>query len=104
MKKKIGFLLALILLIVGAFGQARLASATGDVGGQVQNDGEITFYEESTVQSTVASSELPSTGGKLPQTGETIRNYSLIGGGILLALLLVILYRRKKDKEKGGAA
>ncbi|MHC5250221.1 LPXTG cell wall anchor domain-containing protein [Enterococcus sp. LJL90] len=86
-----------------------------NAGGQVVNDGEITFYDESTPSSTSeptstslsaatpissSSGTLPSTGGgKLPQTGETIRNFSFMGGGVLLVVLSFLLYRRKKDKE-----
>lgn len=110
MKKKIIALLGLLVLGVGIFGNSVLANA----GGQVANDGQITFYEEtvassSTVTSSTSSSTtattssstgtLPSTGGKLPKTGETIRNVSFLGAGLLLAVLLILLYRKRKDKE-----
>ncbi|MHC5374202.1 LPXTG cell wall anchor domain-containing protein [Enterococcus sp. LJL120] len=112
MKKKIMTLLLLLVLGIGSFGYNVVGQATANGGGQVVNDGQITFYDESTTPSTSSSIStsssssgvLPDTqgGGKLPQTGETIRNFSLLGGALLLAVLLFLLYRRKKEKE-GGA-
>ncbi|MHC5372254.1 LPXTG cell wall anchor domain-containing protein [Enterococcus sp. LJL120] len=110
MKKKIKVLLLLWVIGIGSFGGALLVGA--NAGGQVVNDGEITFYEESTTSSTSSTSSsssstssssndtLPNTqgGGKLPQTGETIRNVSVLGGVLLLVVLLILLYRRKKKE------
>ncbi|MHC5373976.1 LPXTG cell wall anchor domain-containing protein [Enterococcus sp. LJL120] len=108
------------MMLVGVVGSVGEVYAAGDAGGQVQNDSQITFYEETTdsttSSSTIESSSttessstvLPDTsdtpGGKLPQTGEVIRNYSLIGGTLLLVLLLFLFYRKKKDNEKEGEA
>ncbi|MHC5247440.1 LPXTG cell wall anchor domain-containing protein [Enterococcus sp. LJL120] len=100
--KKIGskFLLSLVILFVGCLSGGVTGLATDAVGGQATVDGKITFYETSTEAPATSSSEvLPDTGGKLPQTGEVVRNYSLIGGGVILAILLLLYYRRKKEKE-----
>ncbi|MHC5372559.1 LPXTG cell wall anchor domain-containing protein [Enterococcus sp. LJL120] len=111
MKKKIMTLLLLLVLGVGSFSCGLFAQA--NAGGQVTNDGEITFYEESTIASSSSSSVATSTsssgvlpdtqgGGKLPQTGETIRNFSFLGGGLLLVLLLFLLYKRRKEREENA--
>ncbi|WP_265459738.1 LPXTG cell wall anchor domain-containing protein [Enterococcus sp. HY326] len=105
------------MVIIGVYWSGPQVLAAGDAGGQVQVDGQITFYEDSTEPSsttsessslstsTTTSEELPSTGGgKLPNTGETVRNFSLIGGGVILLALLFFLYRRKRENEKEGQA
>lgn len=110
--KKLILLIGVAVLSVSFLGGLKRAIATdaAEGQGQVTVEGGITFYEESTepissstTESSTIDSTLPSDGGgKLPQTGETIRNYSLIGGGFLLLILLILLYRRKKDKNEEG--
>ncbi|WP_265456656.1 LPXTG cell wall anchor domain-containing protein [Enterococcus sp. HY326] len=109
--KKLVLLVGLFVLLLGFFGGVQAGIASDGVGSQVTVEGGITFYEESSEPMASSSStsensstELPSAdGGKLPQTGEIVRNFSLIIGVVILALFLLLLYRRKKehDKEEG---
>ncbi|MHC5250565.1 LPXTG cell wall anchor domain-containing protein [Enterococcus sp. HY326] len=99
LKLKVFFFSCLVIILIGML-PLRAAATTGN-GGQGTVEGGITFYEESTNPSSSTSTSLPSTGGKLPQTGDQIRNYSVLGGGILLLALLFFFYRRrKKEKEE----
>lgn len=104
MRKKIMTILSVAFIIV-SLGSCPLGVSATAGGGQGTIKGGITFYEDSSStsessSSTSSSSSTPTTpGGKLPQTGETIRNYSLIGGICLLLILLILYYRRRKSKE-----
>ncbi|MHC5247474.1 LPXTG cell wall anchor domain-containing protein [Enterococcus sp. LJL90] len=107
--KKLVLFIGLFVLLLGFCGEVQKVLASDGAGGQVTVQGGITFYEDSSEPvassssstSESSSNELPSTGGgKLPQTGEMVRNFSFIGGVVILAVLLLFLYRRKKDKDK----
>ncbi|WP_265460126.1 LPXTG cell wall anchor domain-containing protein [Enterococcus sp. HY326] len=103
-KRFLVFLSCLVLLL-GFTVQVASVHAVKDAGGQVTVDGGITFYEGTkTSESSTTSSEPTGKepGGKLPQTGETVRNFSFIGGGLILFSLLIVFLRYKKKKEAEG--
>ncbi|MBO0469961.1 LPXTG cell wall anchor domain-containing protein [Enterococcus sp. DIV0242_7C1] len=99
------------VLFVGVLFSTSTAFAESGVGGQVITEGKITFYETETSlsesQPPQQSSSEPVTSekavakpvGKLPSTGELVKNYGLIGGGLLLLILLVFLYKKRQKKE-----
>lgn len=81
--------------------------ASDGTGGQVSTEGKISFYEEeaSPDEPTPTEPEKPTEpetdaaakpSGRLPDTGELIRNYGFIG----IALLLLFLLVRKWSKEE----
>ncbi|MBP2097261.1 LPXTG cell wall anchor domain-containing protein [Enterococcus rivorum] len=67
-------------------------------GGAVQTNGEIAFFEEKTTQ-TSNEPTIQKPKGKLPATGEVVRN-SLGGIGVLILLLLLFLFYRKRRNQK----
>lgn len=94
-----------------------LAQGATTNGGEVSTKGKITFYEEaqssessssetpqstSTEESTTQES-LPATGGKLPKTGESVRNFSLIGGCLLLIGILILFFKKRKKEGDHGS-
>lgn len=98
------FILCWVLLMANPV--STLASDGTAGGGEVTTKGKITFYEEgesgessSSVESTTQDS-LPATGGKLPETGEGVKNFSLIGGSLLLVTVLIFFF--KKEKKEGN--
>ncbi|WP_265456755.1 LPXTG cell wall anchor domain-containing protein [Enterococcus sp. HY326] len=110
MKKQKWVFLLILGVVVGLFWGQTTSLATNTGNGQVTVEGGITFYEESSTSSsssdssssesvtTTSSSQLPITGGggKLPNTGEVVRNMSFLGAGLLLLFVLFVWYRRKK--------
>lgn len=101
------FIASIFLLIgIGFNSYEGFANGSGN-GGQISTKGKITFYEESSepiVESSeeppIADSSLPPTGGKLPNTGETVKNNDFIGGGLILVTGIIFLYaKRKKEGE-----
>lgn len=120
MKNKIRYLIISSLFLLVGFSLSTTALAEENKnGGQVTVDGTINFYEESEEPPDVPDPSEPQpsepapedpapdkkdppgsssdSGKKLPQTGETIRNFSLIGGTLIL-FVLIILFRRKKNE------
>ncbi|WP_181429460.1 LPXTG cell wall anchor domain-containing protein [Enterococcus plantarum] len=96
-----------LLLCVGTIASGPIVQAREGGGGQVSINGKISFHEETTESSGSAniesSSELQTKprGKWFPNTGEKIRKYSLIGGGlILLAFLILFLRKRRKGGQK----
>lgn len=78
--------------------------ADGANGGQVTTEGKISFYEETTDTTTEPSITKPSkpTSKKtLPNTGEELKNYSLLG--ILFIALVFFLFffikRKRRDQD-----
>lgn len=123
MRKKLKSIIVfsvLLLVTFIVFPTSGIAQGGTVNGGEVSTKGKITFYEESessdssqasssssdsessssssTEESTISSS-LPSTGGKLPQTGEMVRNVSAVAGGVLLLIVAILFYRKRKKEE-----
>lgn len=114
-------LLSSLIVVIGCtVGETAVFAQEGN-GGQVQTNGEITFYEdeplpssssEPPVSSEPASSEapIPSSSepviqkpqGKYPSTGELVKKSLSISGIALIAIVfLLFLYkRRKKEAEE----
>ena len=96
-----------LLLWVGTIFSGPIVQAREGGGGQVSINGKISFHEETSessgsanIESSSATQTKPS-GKTFPNTGEKIRKYSLIGGGlILLAFLLLFLRKRRKGEQK----
>ncbi|MCA5014181.1 LPXTG cell wall anchor domain-containing protein [Enterococcus sp. S22(2020)] len=109
MNKLIILLSSLILLISLAVVPSTVYGTEG-AGGQVTTGGKISFYEDSLEP----SENLPEVGssteqesevvvkpvGKLPSTGELIRNFSFVGIGLLVLFLLLLLVRKRVKEEK----
>lgn len=113
-KSKIQALLYSVVVLLALFSGGSQVFADG---GQASTGGKITFYggevesststSESTKDSTSSSTSTSGTvsggkdivSGKLPNTGEIIRNYSFIGVGVLLILIILFVYRRRKQRE-----
>lgn len=115
MKISKSLILPLLMIIsIGLFGTIIVSSSqvqATEGGGQVNRGGKITFYEESssseepkpsTEPSTVDSSGLTVTKpkGRLPNTGELVKQYGWICGALLLAALLLFMRNRKKGGQK----
>lgn len=110
MRKNVLFALFSVLFVGVLFSTVPVFAETG-VGGQVNTEGKITFYETETSSSesqppqqssseTAASEQaVVKPVGKLPSTGELVKNYGLIGGGLLVLILLVFLYKKRQKKE-----
>lgn len=116
MKIRKSLILSLLMIIsIGLFGTISVSPSqvqATEGGGQVNRGGKITFYEESssseepkpsTEPSTVDSSGLTMTKpkGRLPDTGELVKQYGWIGGALLLLVALLLFMRnRKKGDQK----
>ncbi|MBL1229912.1 LPXTG cell wall anchor domain-containing protein [Enterococcus sp. BWB1-3] len=107
-----------LLLLSGAF--LPVAYAQEEIGGAVQTNGEIGFYEgdapivdSSTTNSSTAASSYPTTSGstepaaakpagKYPSTGELVKKSLSFSGAalILIALFLFLMKRKKKEAEE----
>ncbi|MGO3733461.1 MAG: LPXTG cell wall anchor domain-containing protein [Vagococcus sp.] len=95
-------------LVVLAFGGlfTDYSHANESEGGQVTVTGSITFEEETEIPK--PTPKQPGKPGKaspiskiLPQTGEEMVSYGIVGVGILLAvLILFLLKKKKKDGEE----
>ncbi|MCB5953440.1 LPXTG cell wall anchor domain-containing protein [Enterococcus sp. CWB-B31] len=116
--KKLFLLLSSLIMVIGFTVVGNTAFAEGN-GGQVQTNGQITFYEDEPKPSSseppvssssqepvpsVSSSELPVTkpAGKYPSTGELVKkSLSISGAALIVAAFLLFLYkRRKKEAEE----
>lgn len=129
MKKKF-LLLSAFVMVIGWVVVSQPVVAQEGNGGQVQTNGEITFYEDEPVPSSsseppassseeppvsssvepVPDSSTPTTPssapatkppGKFPSTGELVKTSLSISGGILLGIAL--LFFILKRRKKGGA-
>ena len=122
-KKTIRLLLPSLVLatVISGGGFAQQASAQEGLGGAVQTNGHIGFYQEeqpesssseesSAPQSTTsepASTEAstttvakPTGGGQYPSTGELVKkSLSLSGVALVVMAGLLILYKRRKKEE-----
>ncbi|MHC5373366.1 LPXTG cell wall anchor domain-containing protein [Enterococcus sp. LJL120] len=97
--KRLKWVVVAVLLISG-FSLAKPLAVAAD-GGSVKNGGQITFQEGTITSSTTDSTtNLPSTGGKLPQTGELIQWGVPIGGLVLIAFVLIIIWRGRRKGEE----
>ena len=121
--KKMFLLLSSFAMVMGFVAGGNTASAQEGNGGQVQTNGEISFYADEPLPSSsseppapsstqepsseapvpTSSSEPPVTkpAGKYPSTGELVKKSLTISGGVVLLIgLFLFLYSRKK-KEAG---
>ncbi|OJG93508.1 hypothetical protein RV15_GL000110 [Enterococcus silesiacus] len=84
------------------------------IGGAVQTNGEITFFDEATLSSTTESSKPsdssdeplsePKPKGRFPSTGELVKASVSISGIVLIVILAcVYLWKQKKRKQAGGS-
>ncbi|MGX7264242.1 LPXTG cell wall anchor domain-containing protein [Enterococcus crotali] len=115
MKKTQRLILPLFLsLFISLFGIASPVQASDEAGdGQVTRGGKIMFYEETQLSSSTepstseilipTSSSAPDTAkpvGRFPKTGELVRQYGWIGGGLLLLLFCLLFLRNSKKEER----
>lgn len=119
--KSLIVLLSFLFLVFPTLASA--SDGNSEKSASVQTNGEISFYTDATSEppasstdptvdsstaptttpTTTPSSTLPSTGGKLPTTGEVVKQGLMYGGVALLALALFYIWkRRKNDENKGG--
>lgn len=96
-----------LILWIGVISTETVVQANEGNGGQVITDGKISFYEGTTETSSSTSTEPSSAtpskpiGKPLPNTGEQIKHYSLIGGGLLLFVLIFLFFtKRRKGEQK----
>ncbi len=96
-----------LILWIGVISTETVVQANEGNGGQVITDGKISFYEGTTETSSSTSTEPSSAtpskpiGKPLPYTGEQIKPYSLIGGGLLLLVLIFLFFtKRRKGEQK----
>lgn len=94
-----------LLLWVGTIVSGPIVQAKEGTGGQVSTTGKISFYEEVTepsssapVESSTAKPTKPI--GNFPSTGEQIRTYSLILGGMILLFFLLLFLRKRRKEER----
>ena len=94
--------LCLVVLLCGFVSNNVLAAESN--GGQVSSTSKITFYqveEPKKDEPTPDPKPTPTPKPSLPQTGEVLRNYSLIGLGVIsLTAGLFYLLKRRKGYEK----
>lgn len=115
-KRKISLLLTSIVWVGLLITICQPAFAQEGLGGAVQTNGEIGFYQDSVIDSStpptsstppsVSQSEpvvkpTPKPQGRYPSTGELVKK-SLSISGVLLVLLVLffVLFKRKKEGTK----
>ncbi|WP_430602384.1 hypothetical protein IGJ02_002721 [Enterococcus sp. DIV0724b] len=92
-----------LILCLGAVYTGYVVLASEEIGGQVSTNGKISFYEESaepdisTDQEPVSATPSKPNGKPLPNTGEQIQKYGVIGV-VLIFLILLVLFLRKRRK------
>lgn len=108
-KKNIILFCSVLALIILAF-PAATAYGNEGIGGQVNTGGKISFYDEVDIPDKPAPivPEKPTTStdakpndvekpkGKLPNTGEKVKRYGVIGLGLILLSLMFLLLRKKE--------
>ena len=120
--KKMFLLLSSFAMVMGFVAGGNTASAQEGNGGQVQTNGEISFYADEPLPSSseppapsstqepsseapvpTSSSELPVTkpAGKYPSTGELVKKSLTISGGAVVVIALVLFLYSRKKKEAG---
>lgn len=92
------FVVACVIISMLSFHSASAEST--EMGGAVQTNGEIVFFEEKTAPSTSEPVPKPSPKGKLPTTGELMKK-SLSITGVTLIIIIVFFYM-KRNKERAG--
>ncbi|WP_347339094.1 LPXTG cell wall anchor domain-containing protein [Enterococcus larvae] len=124
MKKTICLLLSSLVLVMACSSSASLVFAAEGVGGAVQTNGHIGFYEGETEPSSStseeppikesSSSQVPSSSsvqdsstavtkptGKYPSTGELVKtSLSISGIALLMIAFILFLFKRKKKEAE----
>ncbi|WP_375178487.1 LPXTG cell wall anchor domain-containing protein [Enterococcus rotai] len=119
-KKNIVVLSSLVILgMLFSLLVLNVRSEASEIGGAVQTNGKIKFYEESSSTEPPVSSKEPPTSsvpepsspekpspkpkGRYPSTGELVKkSLSISGVAIVLAVLIFFLWKRKKEKDGQG--
>lgn len=115
-KKRVFLFLLVVVSLVTTTG---VVYAAESVGGQVSTGGKITFYEATSDTEETPDSSTPEKpgegtppggndtagnqrkpGGNLPNTGEVVKYFSLIGLGLILLVLLLWFIKDKMKEER----
>ncbi|MBM7690468.1 cell wall protein [Enterococcus ureilyticus] len=111
MRKKINILVFSFTLLLTLVISYPLTAAANNNGGEVQTDGVIRFYEDSSsteppTSTQPSSSTLTSSAqvakpvGRYPSTGEMVKTSLVFTGAALVIIgLLLFFWKRKKEKE-----
>ncbi|ALS02827.1 cell wall protein [Enterococcus silesiacus] len=112
MRKKINFLIfSFTLLLTLAISYPLTATANSN-GGEVQTDGVIRFYEDSSStepststqpssSTSTSSAQVSKPVGRYPSTGEMVKT-SLVFTGVALVIIGLLLFFWKRKKENEG--
>ncbi|MEI5993545.1 LPXTG cell wall anchor domain-containing protein [Candidatus Enterococcus mansonii] len=115
LKKNVDILSSLVILsMIFSLSVSNVKSEASEIGGAVQTNGKINFYEESSSSEPPKSDTEPPTSsvpeaepprskpkGGYPSTGELVMK-SLSTSGVVVVLTVLIFFLRKRKKEKDG--
>lgn len=111
MRKKINFLIFSFTLLLTLAISYPVTAAANNNGGEVQTDGVISFYEESSStepststqpsdSTSSSSAQVAKPVGRYPSTGEMVKTSLVFTGAALVIIgLLLFFWKRKKEKE-----
>ena len=115
MRKKINILVFSFTLLLTLVISYPLTAAANNNGGEVQTDGVIRFYEDSSStepststststqpssNTSTSSSQVAKPVGRYPSTGEMVKTSLVFTGAALVIIgLLLFFWKRKKEKE-----